>query len=186
MRGGRPLDGDRQSHCRLRLDRPGRCSRNSRTQSGHLRRLDAELTGDSLNLALFENRHPVLGRRDRKQASQQRQLLVAGRLLRELAGHEKVVGAAEQQVARLRQADDEHGLIRRKLTFLLEEALHRPGLLRAHGLIGVRHASEEIGETRQIPRALRFQLVEGVEQATERGMVALTLVLLNPQPRPEE
>ena len=83
----------------------------------------------------------------------QRQLFLVGRPFGELLRHLKIRRPAEQQVARLGEADDERGDVVGEPAFVADEPLHRRGFLgadvaRVAGDQRVQHAVPQLDEMR--------------------------------------
>src|SRR4030095_1517323 len=136
------------------------------------------------NLRFLAHGNRVFGRSDREQARCQRELLFVRRALSELARHLEIGRPAEEQIARLRQADDEDRLIVRETALLEHEALHRGRLCGACVLIGVSDSTEQVCEARDVTGTLGFQPVECVDNVAQGG-VFLGLTRAEPQPGPD-
>ena len=108
---------------------------------------------------------------------------VVARGFGELERHLVVGGAAEEQVAGLGQADDHGRLFRRQPAFAHDQRLHRARLFRAHLAIGVRHAAEQVGKARQVPRPRRVEAIERLDQLAQRRGFLRVAPLLHAQPR---
>ena len=143
------------------------------TQGDEILLLDAKLVRDPVDLPFLGHRDRIIGRRDGEQASHQCQLLVVGRQIGELPGHEEVRRAAEEHVAGFRQLHDDHRLVVREGSLLLHEPFHRACFFRRYVLIGVRHAPKEIGKRREDTSAVGLEVIQGVERLTKRRELRL-------------
>lgn len=95
---------------------------------------------------------------------------------RKVASDDEVVAAAEQETAGLRQTNDDQRLIGGDVALAGHEFFHEGRLRRADMLIGVRDASKEVGEAREVACTIRLETIERVEQAAERIICVRTCV----------
>ena len=102
---------------------------------------------------------------------------------RELARHQEVGGAPEQEVAGLGQLHHDHGLVLRELSVLPDCGFHRGGFFRRHLPVRVGHPAEQVGKSRQVARPIRLELIQRVQRLAERSEVVLLRRRVNPQPR---
>ena len=129
------------------------------------------MAGDAVDLGLLGHRDRGIGGGDPEQAPRQRQLLLVGGGLGELLRHLEIRGAAEHQVARLGQADDDDRLLGGEAALGHHQGLHGPRLVGAHVLVGVGDAAEQVGEAREVSGPIRFEMFQRLDQVTERPLV---------------
>ena len=111
---------------------------------------------------------------DPEQAPRQRQLLLVGGGLGELLRHLEVRGAAEHQVGRLGQADDDDRLLGGQAALAHHQGFHRPRLVGAHVLVGVSDPAEQVGEAREVTGPVRFEMFQRLDQVAERRLVGVS------------
>jgi hypothetical protein len=133
-------------------------------QFDQVRRIDAQLAAEALDFALLLDRDAPFGGGQRKQSPHQCQLLIVSGGTAVLACDDEIVGAPEQPVGGLCEADDEHRLIGVDAPFVTYEAFHHFCLARADVLIGVCHTAEQIRKLREIACPRRLETVERVEK----------------------